>query len=78
MESPLFFCYTPMHEVVPKVVAMAVRTVMRMFRIFWISSFLFMVVESFSGWFFCNWSPPWKGARGMLTLHSFISSEWKT
>ena len=27
---------------------------------------------------FCNQSPPWKGARGMLTLHSFISSERKT
>ena len=45
MVSPLFYCYTPMHEVTPKVVATAVRTVMRMFRIFWISSFLFMVVE---------------------------------
>ena len=50
MVGPLFFCYTPMHEVTPKVVATAVRTVMRMFRIFWISSFLFMVVEWFSGW----------------------------
>ena len=29
----LFFLYTPMHEVTPKVVAMAVSTVMTMFRI---------------------------------------------
>ena len=76
MVGPLFFCYTPMHEVVPKVVAMAVRTVMRMFRIFWISSFLFMVVESFSDWLvFVIVLPLMKGARGMLILHSFISGE---
>ena len=29
----LFCCYTPMHEVTPKVVAMAVSTVITMFRI---------------------------------------------
>ena len=40
------FCfYTPMHEVTPKVVAMAVRIVMAMCRIFCQSSFLFIVFE---------------------------------
>ena len=32
-----------MHDVTPKVVAMAVRTVMTMWMIFWMMSFLFMV-----------------------------------
>ena len=39
-----------MHEVVPRVVAIAVRMVMTKWMIFWIISFLFMVVEWFSGW----------------------------
>ena len=33
MIGRLFCCYTPMHEVTPKVVAMAVSTVITMFRI---------------------------------------------
>ena len=32
--SPFLWLYTPMHEVTPKVVAMAVSTVMTMWRIF--------------------------------------------
>ena len=40
-----FFCsYTPMHEVTPKVVAMAVSTVMTMFRIF-CQRDLFMTID---------------------------------
>ena len=46
----------PMHEVVPSVVAMAVRMVMAMCRIFCQIDFVSMVLEfsfvvSFSGWF---------------------------
>ena len=36
--------YTPMHEVTPKVVAMAVSTVIKMFRIF-PQMFLFSMIE---------------------------------
>ena len=48
--------YSPMHEVVPSVVAMAVRMVMAMCRIFCQIDFVSMVLEfsfvvSFSGWF---------------------------
>ena len=32
--SSFLFCYTPMQEVTPKVVAIAVNTVMTMWRIF--------------------------------------------
>ena len=39
------YLYTPMHEVTPKVVAMAVRIVMAMCRIFCQSSFLFIFLE---------------------------------
>ena len=39
----LFCFYTPMHEVTPKVVAMAVSTVITMFRILLQISLLFMV-----------------------------------
>ena len=35
-----------MHEVVPRVVAIAVRMVMTKWMIFWIISFLFMVLNS--------------------------------
>ena len=34
ISSSLFFDYTPIQDVIPKVVAMAVNTVMTMFRIF--------------------------------------------
>ena len=37
------YCIMPMHEVVPKVVAIAVSIVMAMCRIFCQSSFLFIV-----------------------------------
>ena len=48
-EAALFFCpltggYTPIHEVTPKVVAIAVNTVMTMFRIF-PQRFLFIVMS---------------------------------
>ena len=50
-ESPfrdaLSLFYTPMHEVTPKVVAMAVSTVIKMFRIFPQVSLL-IVLNSFS------------------------------
>ena len=39
---PLSFFYTPMQEVTPKVVAIAVNTVMTMFRILLQSSFFMM------------------------------------
>ena len=41
-------CY--MHDVTPKVVAMAVRIVMAMWMIFFQISCLSMVVDSFDGW----------------------------
>ena len=41
---PLSFIYTPMQEVTPKVVAMAVSTVIKMFRIF-PQMFLFSMIE---------------------------------
>ena len=45
LTNPLFQFIRPMHEVTPKVVAMAVRMVMAMCRIFCQSSFLFIVFE---------------------------------
>ena len=46
-----FFVYTPMQEVTPKVVAMAVSTVITMFRIL-LQISLFMVLNSLS---LCFW-----------------------
>ena len=67
-----FYPIIPMHEVVPKVVAIAVRMVMTKCMIFWMISFLFMAFGVMSFEFFF---PLMKGARGMLILHSFISIE---
>ena len=39
-----FYPIIPMHEVVPKVVAIAVRMVMTKCMIFWMISFLFMAL----------------------------------
>ena len=43
LTDKLTSCYTPMHEVTPKVVAMAVSTVITMFRIL-LQRFLFSIV----------------------------------
>ena len=43
LTDKLTCCYTPMHEVTPKVVAMAVSTVITMFRIL-LQRFLFSIV----------------------------------
>ena len=48
----LAYCIKFMHEVVPKVVAMAVRMVASRWIIFWISSFLVMVLGVMSFEFF--------------------------
>ena len=45
MHVQFTYCIIPMHEVVPRVVAMAVRMVASKWMIFWMSSFLFMVIE---------------------------------
>ena len=52
MEYPpfsLYGAYTPIHEVTPKVVAIAVRTVMSMFRILF-QSCLFSIVSLVFSW----------------------------
>jgi len=52
-----------MHDVTPKVVAMAVRTVMTMWMIFWMMSFLFNIR--------CT-ATRWQGAREEQTDKSFV------
>ena len=47
LKGASFFLYTPMHEVTPKVVAMAVSTVITMFRILLQSSFFSMIELSY-------------------------------
>ena len=47
-----FYPIIPMHEVVPKVVAIAVRMVMTKCMIFWMISFLFMALGVMSYEFF--------------------------
>ena len=74
----------PMHEVVPKVVAMAVRMVASRWMIFWMISFLFMVFGVMRFEFFSPRStqsfflPLMKGARGMFTPKGFSSIEHHT
>ena len=49
-----FYPIIPMHEVVPKVVAIAVRMVMTKCMIFWMISFLFMAFGVLSYEFFSS------------------------
>ena len=67
---PFLSIYTPMQEVTPKVVAMAVSTVIRMFSIFFQISCLFIVLNSLVSVFFAP------QIAQIFTDYIFIPSGW--
>lgn len=66
--APHFF-YAPMHEVVPRVVAIAVRMVMAKCRIFCQSSFLFIVFCVFG---FCFFTTEYTEYHGVFLFSFFV------